>query len=584
MPSGKPMLILQGLGVAPGVAVGRAVCLQTRSIEVLRLPLSETDLEDEVARFHEASRRAQDEIGRIRHKVRDQLGEELGAIFEAHSLFLDDPMFVDRIVRRIRDEQVNAEWAVFRTAEEMAERFAAIEDDYLRDRHEDLRDVAHQLIRSLQGTAHHELSEVQGDVVIVADELTPSYALRLGREGVHGFAIESGGRTSHTTIIARSLNLPSVTGLTGLQSLVTDQDPIVVDGDEGKVILHPTEETLGEYRRRLADRGRRQAESLATRTLVSKTADGQTFQLMANLDLPEEIETARELGAEGFGLYRSEFLYIEKSPRVPTEEEHLELYSRIARAASPFPAIIRTFDLGGKKLARELLHTREENPVLGLRGIRVTLARPEMFRTQLRALFRAAIDGDLWVMIPLVSTLEEVRKFRAFAAEVMTELRQEGVPFRPDLKLGIMIEVPGAALIAKQLACEADFFSVGTNDLIQYALAVDRSNEHVAELYQPLHPGILRMLSLISEAAAHARIPVSVCGEMASDPVHSALLVGLGFRRLSMSPRSIPGIKTYLRGLDASNLKALVEECLGLGTAAEVAARVVGVLGPRPMG
>ncbi len=579
MPSDGPaMQEIEGLGVAPGIAIGRAVCLKTHAVEVYRLPIEAAGLDAEVARFHEANRRAQQEIRRIRDNVREQLGDELGEIFEAHSLFLDDPAFLGRIERKIREELVNAEWAVYRTAEEMAERFAAVEDEYIRERHEDLWDVAHQLLRSLQGVPHHEISELEGEVVVVADELTPSHALRLGRENVLGFAIESGGRTSHTTIIARSLNRPLVSGLDGLSALVTDNDPVIVDGETGKVILHPTDETLARYRTRQRELAARDQAALATRALPATSRDGTTIHLMANIDLPEEIGTALELGATGVGLYRSEFLYIEKSPQLPSEEEHLQIYGALARAAAPHPAIIRTYDLGGRKLAREMLHTREENPVLGMRGIRVTLARPEMFRTQIRALLRAALEGDLWVMIPLVSTLEEVRKFKSFVRVVSAELEAEGVPFRKDLKLGIMIEVPSAAMIADRLAPEVDFFSIGTNDLIQYAMAVDRNNEHVAALYQPMHPGILRMLRFVAESARHAGIEVSVCGEMASDPRLAALLLGLGLRRLSMAPRSIPAIKTFLRGQRIRALEALAKECLELGTAAEVEARVAATL------
>ncbi len=569
---------LQGLGVAPGISIGRAVSIKTRSVEVYRLPIDEAELDAEVARLHEAIRRAQQEIGRIRDKVREQLGDELGSIFEAHALFLDDPAFLERIEHRIREERVNAEWAVYRTAEEMGERFAAVEDDYIRERHEDLRDVADQLLRSLQGVDHHDLSELKGEVVIVADELTPSHALRLGRDQVLGFAIESGGRTSHTTIIARSLNLPLVSGLDGIQDLVTDDDPVIVDGAAGKVILHPTEETLAHYRQRQRELARRDQAALATCSLPAVTRDGAVIHLMANIDLPEEITTAAQLGAAGVGLYRSEFLYIEKSPELPSEEEHLAIYAAIAKAAAPHPAIIRTSDLGGRKLAREVLRTREENPVLGLRGIRLTLARPEMFRVQLRALLRAGLHGDLWVMIPLVSTLEEVRTFKEFTGRVAEELRSEGVPFRPDLKLGIMIEVPSAAMIADRLAAEVDFFSIGTNDLIQYALAVDRNNEHVAALYQPMHPGILRMLRFVVDSARQAGIEVSVCGEMASDPRLAALLLGLGLRRLSMAPRAIPEIKTFLRAQRVETLAAMAGDCLGLGTAAEVEARIAAVL------
>jgi len=291
---------------------------------------------------------------------------------------------------------------------------------------------------------------------------------------------------------------------------------------------------------------------------------------MANIDLPEEVEEVALFGAAGVGLYRSEFLYIEKSPRLPSEEEHLQIYRRLVELSAPHPAIIRTYDLGGRKLAREMLATHEDNPVLGLRGIRLTLARTEVFRTQIRALFRAGLYGDLWIMLPMVSTVEEVRRFRAFACEVMAEMEREGVPFRRDVRLGVMIEVPGAAMIADVLAREVDFFSIGTNDLIQYALAVDRNNEHVASLYQPLHPAILRMLRFVIDSARAAGIEVSLCGEMAADPRFAMLLVGLGLRRLSMSPRQIPEVKTWLREASAADLADLATSCMSFSTATEV--------------
>jgi phosphotransferase system enzyme I (PtsI) len=572
------MRVLQGLGVSPGIAVGRAVCIETRAMEVYRFPLTEDEVPAEVERFQAAVRLAREEIQRIRDKVRGQLAEELGAIFEAHILFLADPSFVGGIVRRIEGDHVNAEWAVHRTAEELAEQFEAIEDEYLRERQEDLRDVAHQLLRSLQGLSHHDLSEIEGEMVVVADELTPSYALRLGRAGALGFAMASGGRTSHTAIIARSLHLPAIVGLPELGELVTDEVPLILDGESGSVVLHPTEEVLADYRQRQRQLARREEESLATSAMPATTADGVAVHLMANIDLPEEIADAVRFGATGIGLYRSEFLYIERSPELPGEEEHLALYRRLAEAAAPHPAIIRTYDLGGRKLAQELLRTREENPVLGLRGIRLTLALPHLFKTQLRALFRASLYGEVWVMVPMVSTLEEVRRFRAFCREVAEELAGEGLPVAREPRLGIMIEVPGAALLADRLAREVDFFSIGTNDLIQYALAVDRNNEHVASLYQPLHPGLLRMLRWVAVSAREAGIEVSVCGEMASEPRLAALLLGLGLRRLSMSPRSIPAIKTLLRDLAVADLTRLADGCLSLGTAEEVEARLAGFL------
>jgi phosphotransferase system enzyme I (PtsI) len=564
------MQVLKGMGVSGGIAIGRAVVIETRGPEVYRLHVPEDQVAGEVARLREAARHARNELRRIRARAEEDLGNDLAAIFDAHVLLLSDANFLGRIEERIRSDHVNAEWAVAKTAEELDDRFARMDDSYLRERSEDLTDVGRHLLRSLQGIAHHDLAELPGDVVIVADDLTPSDAIRLGRERVIGFAVETGGQTSHTTIIARSLNIPAVAGLAGITGLLRDDAPIIVDGETGTVILHPTAEVAAQHRRRRAELARRDRDLLAVRELAAATRDGVEVCLMANIDLPEEMEEAAPCGAAGVGLYRSEFLYLEKSPRLPTEEEHLQIYRRLVELSAPHPTIIRTYDLGGRKLAREMLATHEDNPVLGLRGIRLTLARTEVFRTQIRALYRAGLYGDLWILLPMVSTVEEVRQFRAFAADVMAEMEQEGVPFRRDVRLGVMIEVPGAALIADVLAREVDFFSLGTNDLIQYALAVDRNNEHVANLYQPLHPAILRMLRFVIDSARAAGIEVSLCGEMAADPRLALLLVGLGLRRLSMSPRQIPEVKTWVREATVSELAELATRCLEHGTAADV--------------
>ncbi|HZF13823.1 MAG TPA: phosphoenolpyruvate--protein phosphotransferase [Thermoanaerobaculia bacterium] len=564
------MQILSGMGVAGGIAIGRAVCISTRVSEIYRFTLEEEAVESEIERLRAALQHAQGELQRIRCRAGESLGDDLAAIFDAHILLLSDRSFAERIEGRIRTQRVNAEWAVHKTAEELDDRFSKIDDAYLRERSEDLTDVSRHLLRSLQGLSQHELSKERGDAIIVADDLTPSDTVRLGRELVKGFVIESGGRTSHTTIIARSLNIPAVSGITGITGVLTDDDTVIVDGENGTVILHPTDEVLAEYRHRRLALADREREMLETRELDTVTRDGVWIALMANIDLPEEIAEVQSFGAAGVGLYRSEFLYIEKSPHLPTEEDHLEIYRRLVEAAAPHPAIIRTYDLGGRKLAREVMATHEDNPVLGLRGIRLTLARPDVFKTQLRGLYRASVYGDLWVMLPLVSTLDELRRFRSFAAEICDELEREGLPFRHDLKIGVMIEVPAAAMIADLLAQEVDFFSIGTNDLIQYSLAVDRNNEHVADLYQPLHPAILRMLRFVIDSGRAAGIEISLCGEMAADERYAPLLIGLGLRRLSVAPRLVPSIKTRIRELAATELASLADQCMAFRTASEV--------------
>ena len=570
MDSKQDPQILQGLGVSPGVAIGRAVCLSIHHLEVYRIPIPAADVETEVARFRDATQQTRIELEATRKRAHEQLGDGLAGIFEAQSMLLEDASFVNRVEERIRTEQVNAEWAVHKVSEEFLDRFENLESEHLRERGDDLRDVTRHLLRVLQGIGHHELSELGSDVIIVAHDLTPSEAVRLGRQHVVAFAIETGGPTSHTSIIARDLNIPLVTGLDGVTDLVTDDDPAIVDGTDGTVILHPLKGQLAEYAGRRKRQGEQEQRLLETGPLPCVSRDGVAIELMANIDLPEELEDASRFGAAGLGLYRSEFLYIERAPELPTEDDHVSTYRRLLDSMSPHPVLIRTFDLGGRKLAREVMATDEENPVLGLRGIRLTLARPHIFKTQLRGLFRAGVGRNLWIMLPMVSARDEILAFRAFAAEVMAELEGEGIEFSRDFKLGIMIEVPAAAMISDILAQEVDFFSIGTNDLIQYSLAVDRNNEHVSYLYRPLHPAILRMIRFVLDCARDSGVEVSMCGEMAGDQRYTALLLGMGLRRLSVSPRSIPEIKNQIRGLEVRGLTEATERCLTMGSAAEV--------------
>lgn len=569
---GDEMKRYEGLGVSEGIAIGTAVCLSTRIGDIYQIPLLEEEVEPEVERFREAVERSREELLTLRDRVGEELGDDLAGIFDAQDLFLADRLFLNGVEQHIREEKVNAEWALQETVQEIQQRFDAIDAEHLRERSEDLRHVSRFVVRNLRGLHFHSLSEVKGNVVIVADDLSPSDAVRLGRENVVAFVIEHGSRTSHTTIIARSLNIPAVLGVHGVRKSLADQAeaPIIVDADSDEVILWPDPEMMEEYKRRLKIRERLEIQLEYESELPPVTTDGVEIQVMANIDLPEELHDAKRFGAAGIGLYRSEFLYIEKSPEMPTEEEHLMIYRRMVEASHPHPAIIRTYDLGGRKIAREQMETQEENPVLGVRGIRLTLARPDIFRSQVRALLRATAFGDLWIMLPMVTIPEEIQRFRDFASQVMDELEGEGHAFNRDFKLGIMIEVPAAAMISDLLAREVDFFSIGTNDLIQYALAVDRNNEHVADLYRPLHPAMTRTLRFVIKNARDAGIEISMCGEMAGDPRMTAMLLGSGLRRLSVSPRQVPTIKRRIRQLTARDLDEISATCANLSTGQEI--------------
>ena len=569
----KPQETLQGAGAAPGVAIGPAVCLRGHGVEVLRVTIRRGGLDREVERFGAAVRTVEAELEATESRIAETFGSDLASIFHAHSVILRDSSFARRIDQMIRRDGVNAEWAVQAVADDLGEKFAQVKSQHLRERGEDLRDVTRYLLRALAGkrSSPGGGEDFDRNVVVVSHELTPDEVLRLGRRGAVGFAIEVGGANSHTAIVARALDVPLVTGIVDITNRVADDDPVIVDGEEGRLTLHPTPETLDQYRN-LQRRRRRneEAQSTAARDLPARTVDGAEVELLANVELPEELDDVRRFGASGIGLYRSEFLYLEKSPELPSEEEQVAVIRQLLKTLAPQPVVVRTVDLGGGKVVRGLVPQDEENPVLGQRGIRLTLARPDVFRVQLRALFRAAPFGNLRIMAPMVTTVDEIRALRRLCDEVCAELEAEGAEYRRDVELGAMVEVPAAVMIARQLAAEVDFLSIGTNDLIQYTLAVDRTNQHVAGLYQPLHPAVLSMIQLVVEAGRRQRVPVALCGEMAASPECVPLMLGLGLRQLSMSPRGIPSVKEVVRSLDISDAEELARRCVTASTAEEV--------------
>ena len=485
-------------------------------------------------------------------------------------MMVSDPSFADKVEQKIEEEQVNAEWALAEVQEELQARFESFDDAYLRERVADVKDVAERVLTNLQGIAHHDLSEIKHDVIIIADDLTPSDTVHFNRRPVIGFATETGGRTSHTSIIAKSLFMPAVIGIPRLTKIIDNDELVIVDGYEGTLVVNPTPALVAEYRSRVTRHHESEKRLLENVDTPATTKDNVKISLQANIELVEELQDAQKFGAEGIGLYRSEFLYIAKSPMLPTEEEHYNIYRRLAEAVAPNWCVIRTFDLGGKKVAKQIVGKQEDNPVLGLRALRLCMKFRDMFRTQLRALLRASAHGKIKIMFPLVSGVQELRQVKTLVKEIKGELDVEGLPYNNDLQIGIMIEVPSAAVIADMLATEADFFAIGTNDLIQYSLAIDRANENVSYLYEPLHPALLRLIKGVIEAGKRAGIPVSMCGEMASDPIYAVILLGLGLDIFSMNPSSVPVIKNVIRAVRIRDCRKIAETALQKKTAQEI--------------
>jgi phosphotransferase system enzyme I (PtsI) len=563
---------LVGLGVSPGIAIGTPVVVENRPLPVMRVPLSPGQIETEVERLREAARRAANHLGELARDAATTVGAEYGSILEAHRLMLEDPVLLDDVERVIRDEAVNAEWALEQVTHKLLAQFEKLGDVYLRERQADVLDVAVQLQRSLQGRASPTLRHGQEMGILVADDIPPSQAIQLASRGVSAFASETGGITSHVTIIAKSLGIPAVVGVGGLVAAAGKARLVIVDGFEGHILVDPDPALIQVYSLRADEHRRRQEEMLGFAHLPAQTIDGHAVSLLANIDLVNEITAAKAAGADGIGLFRSEFLFLQASPSLPDEEEQEVAYTTLLEAFPDGPVTIRTFDLGGKKLAREVLGNPEANPVLGLRGVRLCLQKPDFFRTQLRALLRAAgrQPGALRVMVPLIGHVEEVKTVRVLLARFSEELRREGHAVPSRVLLGAMVEVPAAALIAEHLAREVDFFALGTNDLTQYTLAVDRGNEQVASLFRPFHPAVLRLVERVISTGERFGIPVSLCGEMAADPLAVPVLIGLGLTEFSMHPPALPVVRNLVRGVSLREARHIAQKALALATAKEV--------------
>lgn len=565
---------LSGLGVSPGIAIGEPVVHETRPISTLRITVPPDRIEAEVARFHAAIATAIERIKENRDRAAQQMGEEYAAIFEAHQLIASDPTFTETVEKVIREDGVNAGWAVDQVLQRLISRFEALPDEYLADRKLDVLDVATQILGALHGLDLGQLDKLDRPVILVADDLPPSAAVQLPLDKMLGFALEMGGPTSHTTIIARSLGIPVIVGAAGACEQAKRSRLLALDAFEGKIVFDPNPADLSEYQSRQREYKEQQSALLHMRGLPTVTRDGRTIELHANIELPAEVDKALMWNASGVGLYRSEFLYMLMSPALPTEKQHLQTYREMVSKMGDHPVTIRTFDLGGRKLAREIIGGgTEANPALGLRGIRLCFSQPEFFRTQLRAILRVAGEfplGRVRILFPLISGIEEFRIVRLLVREITAELAAAGHPTHDEVPLGAMVEVPSAAVMARELAREVDFLSIGTNDLIQYVLAVDRSNNLVAGLYKPTSPAILRLIAEVIAAGREARVDVSMCGEMAADPLMVPVLIGLGLEKFSVNPHSIPVVRGLVRHLSYRESAQIARRALQMVTARDV--------------
>jgi phosphoenolpyruvate-protein phosphotransferase (PTS system enzyme I) len=570
----KPKEIrFEGAGVSPGIACGKVHVVRDEFDEVVHYRIAPSQVPDEIGRFETALIQTRMQILEMQQRIAESIGAKDAAIFDAHLLVVEDRTLIDEVLRKLETDLCNVEWIFQEVATRYAETLNKIDDPYLRERALDIQDVTKRVIRNLQGKAPKTFVALNEPHILVTHNLTPSDTASIDRANVLGIATDLGSRTSHTAILARSLSIPAIVGLHDITARLETGQQVLLDGNDGWLILDPTPETLAQYAKIQSRRARITAQLKELRETTSTTRDGRHIVLSANIELPEDVDAVKANGAEGIGLYRTEFLYLNRTT-LPTEEEQYQTYRTVAERVCPDPLIIRTFDLGGDKLAPGTVDIGDElNPFLGWRAIRFCLENVEIFKTQLRAILRASAVGNIKIMFPMISGLDELRRATAVLEECKEELRSSKMDMAERLEVGAMIEIPSAAICASVLAPEVDFFSVGTNDLIQYALAVDRVNEKIAHLYEPTHPAVLRLLKMIADAAHANKLWVGVCGEMAGDVALIPLLLGLGMDELSAAATLVPRVKRAVQSLTIPECRELVDETFKLNTASEILAR-----------
>lgn len=562
--------VYRGIPVSDGVCKGSVLRLGEHRQAAEKRTIPDAEIPAQVARLEKAMLQTRRQILEVQKQVSEAMGAEEASIFEAHLMVLEDQTLIEEVTRFVEKEKVNIEYAFHTIAERYAVTLSTIEDEYLRERAKDMRDVTNRVMRNLLGLPERDdIKTLTEPVIIVSEDLAPSTTAQMNHKLVLGFATDMGSKTSHTAILARSLQIPAVVGLQSITQQLQTGDFVLVDGFNGLVILNPTDQTLFEYGQLVHKKADLRARLEEVRDLPATTLDGTTVVLAANIEQPGDTEHVQASGANGVGLYRTEFLYINRD-RLPTEEEQFEAYSQVARGLQPHAVVIRSLDLGGDKFMPHLQLPKEMNPFLGWRAIRFCLQETQIFRVQLRAILRASALGNVHLMYPMVSCLEELLQANALLESCKQELRNENIPFNDKMPVGVMIEIPSAALIADALAKHASFFSIGTNDLIQYSMAVDRLNEKITHLYQPTHPAIIRLIKMTTDAAHKNNIWVGVCGEMGGDPAFTPLLVGLGVDEISVAPPLISQIKYLVRRLKVADAQALAQFALSCESPAEI--------------
>ncbi len=560
---------IKGIAASPGIVIGKAYVIDSEEMVIPQRVIKESAIPKEITRFQDALTETRAEIQSIRDKISKELGKEHGEIFNAHLMVLEDRSIIEEVMERIKKEKHNTEFIFSQVLRRYVQSFLKIDDEYLRERVSDINDVGRRVMRHLVGDQRASLSELKEKVIVVAYDLAPSDTAVMHRKNVIGFATDIGGRTSHTAIMAKSLEIPAVVGLEHATRYIKMGDTIVVDGIQGAVVINPGAEELQKYKKEIAKHAEFNRGLKRFKDLDCVTLDGRRLELAANIELPEETPAVLSHGADGIGLYRTEFLYMNR-PDLPNEEEQYYAYKKVVTAMSPKPVILRTFDLGGDKFLSHLEMPHEMNPFLGWRAIRFCLASPAIFKTQLRAILRASAHGKLRMMYPMISGVAEVKQANKLLEEAKSELRVKKIAFDEKMEVGAMIEIPSAALTCDIIAQEVDFFSIGTNDLIQYSLAVDRINERIAYLYEPSHPAVLRLLKTIIDAGHENGIWVGICGEMSGDPIFTPVLLGMGMDEISTSPVMVPEIKKIVRSISYTEAQEIAKYVLTLKSGQDV--------------